>query len=1019
MTSIFDQLKPAPGSIFDRLTPAPTTPTSPGSLFDKLAPNPAIFDRLAPAGTWDPNAWTKAKPTVMSGGVVSDVFDVLQAGSYGVAGVGRTVAQRIKAKPQPQGGMEGAIEDLYRKQTGTTAPPPAPMPKATLAQSFKEGISHRTSWREVLAEGGMSEKSAVVVGTALDITLDPGWVVTPLQVVGLLGKPLKTVYSALKGMRATKPLTDAADAFLKTAAEGLAGIGFRTTEETRKLHELRQTTKLGLQPLRNEWADFVEESRKLPAAEREVVGDLIDIGAPKKDPTRATAAAGARVGMRVRPQDRENLGHIIALDSLADQATVRFVNKKEGSIATRVFNLADLRDTAGRPLGSPSKLGAGIPPVVVNESGRVRSSPAHVSTARQAILESAAGKGMDARRIQNITDKAIELDDKLGRLLVTTGEMSEETFQAWQGGHLRRAYLMYENPQEYVDALALVDPKKAMVLQSAIDRLEFVIPGYKPARGAKVVFPRQDLDEAARMALGEVKDVSYRMGRQGAITLQAVEKKQLFGAVAEHFGKNVSSVAEATAMGMRQFADDSKAWGALAGKAVPKAIFDDLNYMASNPTAFQRVSTSLVGAWKLGKVVFNPATWVRNMASNFLLADAIAGLPITRMDVWADGLRDIFTRSDLWKEARNGTLIFDSTFTQHELGSILTSFQRASSPTEGYRAVAKTIADGVKAGAMKAADGYQFLEQWGKMSVYRWAKMQGMSVAEAGKLAQKALFDYGDVPRWVKDLRSGRGLGGVFGAVPFVTFSMKAVPALAEAAMKNPARIARWGKTMAGVERLSGTSEEIAKDRKSLPEYIRSSNWLRLPVKDKAGNFLWLDMTYILPMSDLNEASGIIGTGGQPGLMTFPLIDAIQDLVRNQSRFTGRPIAGPGLTSDERRNAFVTYIVDFLAPPILSRNLRNMEAAWKGIPTWDGREQSLNAAVAAAFAGIKTRSFNMPRECVNRIQEIQRKIGDTKTHLRSIVADPRKTEAEKAKVYEDALKQIRAYVEAMEDLTGP
>ncbi len=222
---------------------------------------------------------------------------------------------------------------------------------------------------------------------------------------------------------------------------------------------------------------------------------------------------------------------------------------------------------------------------------------------------------------------------------------------------------------------------------------------------------------------------------------------------------------------------------------------------------------------------------------------------------------------------------------------------------------------------------------------------------------------------------------------------------------------------MQGIESLAGPASETAAERKKLPEYAAKGQWVKLPIKDANGDSMWLDMTYIIPMSDLNELSGIGGLGGQPGFASLPMLDAFQDLARNQSRFTGGPIYQPGATKAEKQKAVVTYVTDFLAPPIISKNLRNIAAAWKKVPTWDGREQSLTSAVAAAFAGLKTRSFDLDREYVSRIQDVQKKISETQSHLRSVLKDPRYSDKAKEQIWQDSLEQIEQYVDALQTLT--
>ncbi|MEW6016504.1 MAG: hypothetical protein AB1760_00355 [Pseudomonadota bacterium] len=981
----------------------------------------------------------KEPQTYLSGGFLSDVFDVLGTGAYGIAGMAR-------------GALQGQ----------------------PLGRSFIEGVKHRTSWRDVLAENVQVPQTSTqrfirgAVGTGLDILLDPAWLLTPAKVAKTLAVPAKAGFEALKTAEATRPLAEGAEGLVRAGAQRLAKMGFRTTEEMRNLKAIQKAVRTKLQPVHNEIADFVRETSKLSLPEREVVGELIDAGAPvmKEVPktaeaAKATAAAQTAAATRrvvtqaAKPAAEEGLpfvGKAAAEGATAAKppASVRRVVRPQpgltgigevpgmaaprevGSIEAGVSKALrkpgatvkvpglDIGKTGARVAGAveefvPEARPAATKAAIETEMRRIRQEPQAVAAARAAILAKAAERGLDTGKLQKVMFKAINLDDKLGRLLVENGLMSRETFDLWQGGHLRRLYMMFENPEEYVRAIQDTSPLLAAEIQSSIERNAPFRQGSKPAKGAKAVYTRKEIDAAQRAGMGEVKDIAYRMGRQGVITLGAVQKKQVLDEVAKAFAVDVKPGMNPLQMGLRVFPDDAKAWGALAGKAVPEAIYHDLNFYARKPEGWQQLSSKLVGAWKFGKVILNPATWVRNIMSNFLLADAIAGLPIYRLDVYAEALNDLATKSEMWNEARNATTLLQNTFTQRELQPVMDALARAKSPGQGIRSAASRLLEASKNAAGGLAQGYQLAEQWGKMAVYRFARSQGKSIEEAAKLAEKALFDYGDVPRWVEMLRSGR-LGPV--TVPFLTFSYKAIPAMAEAAMKNPARITRWAKTMAGVESLAGRPSQNAKERGVLPEYVRQGQWVKLPIRDRNGDNLWLDMTYILPMNDLNETSGILGAGAQPGFMSLPFIDALGDITRNKSRFTGRPIWKDGATRAEIQKAVVTYVTDFLAPPVLGKNLRTIVAAWRNIPDWDGRQRSLASALAGAFAGLKTRSFDLGSEYTSRVQEVQKKIADTRTHLRSVLSDPRLSEREKEKVWQDALRQIDAYVDALDVLTG-
>ena len=79
---------------------------------------------------------------------------------------------------------------------------------------------------------------------------------------------------------------------------------------------------------------------------------------------------------------------------------------------------------------------------------------------------------------------------------------------------------------------------------------------------------------------------------------------------------------------------------------------------------------------------------------------------------------------------------------------------------------------------------YQAAEVSMKSVVYSAARDRGESIESAGELAEKALFNYSEVPpgiRWARNYYS-----------PFVTFTYKAIPALATAVARKPWKLAPY-----------------------------------------------------------------------------------------------------------------------------------------------------------------------------------------------------------------------------------
>ena len=156
----------------------------------------------------------------------------------------------------------------------------------------------------------------------------------------------------------------------------------------------------------------------------------------------------------------------------------------------------------------------------------------------------------------------------------------------------------------------------------------------------------------------------------------------------------------------------------------------------------------------------------------------------------------------------------------------------------------------------KAGDLYQFTEAVGKTAVVIDA-MERINPKTPGKnynaddaflLAQKALFDYSDVPPGGKLFRSAP-IG-----MPFFTFYYKAFPALIEVAFTNPMRFLPYVALSAGLSALSGFAfgfedDDAKKLKKSLEPWIARRTGVHvLPWKDSDGRFQFLDIGYFFSL---------------------------------------------------------------------------------------------------------------------------------------------------------------------------
>lgn len=809
----------------------------------------------------------KPEQKFMSGNLLMDLVDALSAAQYAAAGM-------LQGK--------GAIE----------------------------GIKQRANWGEWLGQqdpsltrplfriGQFAPSVADVVGTAMDVVIDPLWLLPPAKIAKVLGEGAKAV--------------------------GLA------------------------EPV----AKFIATSPKVAAVDRLAAKHLLT---------------------GIKPETRQVLKE---LDKIRGQEAVEFAN---------VFNPAL---EVARKI---SRLPGDVQNIIT------RYMEAGTPALRQRILQGVP-KGVDALLVQKLGDAGIEADTKVGEALVAAGRITPETFEKWRGKHLRRVYQRFEDTAAFAKSLEKTDPMRAARIRSELYNF-----GAMPGKAKRLVkspriplgatTARKELALEERQALGEITEAGYRLARGAQVGAQAASRANMLRRVAETFGS------ARYRPGYLQM-PEGKQWGALRRMWVPEAVHHQLIEFDRVPGGLEKLFRKVTGWWKIGKVPMNPTAHFRNLLSNLLLADN-AGLSPARVDIYAEALHDLITNGEWLQQAKQAGAVFHDTFMERELPGFLSALQKPSKGTVFDKAARALRDAGMSLGAA-----YNLEEQWFKLAVYIFKRKQGASAEAAAKAAEDWLFNYRKVPVWVERARSG-AYGPL--SVPFITFSYKAIPAYVKALYTNPARVARWGKYAAGVERtVDAPPEQLEAEGKVQPDWMKKGFWLRLPVTDRYGRALYLDVNYILPFADIFNMSGLWGPGTAPGFVAPPLIELIADLQRNHNRFTGHPIWPEGATPTQKRDKVTRFIWDFLTPPLApgAYNWRKLEESIMKIPDEKGRIVQLDNAIATVFFGIKPRPIAVDEEAVNRINTLQYQIKRIRGNIREVARDTKLSQEYKDQLWKEALDLI-------------
>jgi len=303
-----------------------------------------------------------------------------------------------------------------------------------------------------------------------------------------------------------------------------------------------------------------------------------------------------------------------------------------------------------------------------------------LDNATQVAVTAARKAGKLDSLAPDIVEKARPAFDeftRLGREAVKLGLLDRKTYDSAIDTYLPRMYRKFEAPEGIMSKVkTLFDAKP-----KRLDLTRFM--------------KRSDIPDDIRTAMGEILEAGYPTAK-GLVQLNStLENAKFFRTVAQKWG-----AAEA-GEGMVKLAD-TKRLGDLAGKFVPRAIADDVNEIVRIKTPAQQALNKVVAGFKFGKVILNPATHARNMASNMVLNN-FEGLSPARIDIYAEAAKELTTKGKWYKEAAEHGLGLD-VFASKEIKDIL-----LNSP-EGASTLGK-LGKHAKGAATKIADMYQKEEE--------------------------------------------------------------------------------------------------------------------------------------------------------------------------------------------------------------------------------------------------------------------------------------------------------------------
>ena len=473
----------------------------------------------------------------------------------------------------------------------------------------------------------------------------------------------------------------------------------------------------------------------------------------------------------------------------------------------------------------------------------------------------------------------------------------------------------------------------------------------------------------------------------------------------------------------------TKQYGMMRGVAVRKEIYDDVIgtfTMGDTDNAFSKAIAALekgTSIWKLMKVPLNPPTVVRNVGSNMILMNLVGGVPIHKViPRMRQAISEINNGGTYWKIAQDYG-IQNTQFSRQEMLQISEQYLDLMQDVDPLGPVAKFFRMpkflAAKIGKT-AGDVYQFTESVGKTAVIIDAmERQGLSEFDAYQLAQKALFDYSDVPMAGKLFRKAP-IG-----MPFFTFYYKAFPALVETAINHPFRYAPYVALSAGLTQLTAYAfgfedDEEERLQKSLEPWLaRRTGVYVLPFKDTDNRYQFLDIGYFFPWTMYTDAARDVANGDffeaqrTTGFLSGPFSDIFLAIKTNKDPFTQRTIWDKRDPVEDRIQNMFWYMYSLGMPSWLTPNgaISKTVKSLQDIPRPNGSPGDTIPQSILRFVGVNVYGIDTKDTRTRNIKAMEREIQDIKQRYRFRRRDARS----KGETKEQKERQRQAYMQLLKE----
>jgi len=497
---------------------------------------------------------------------------------------------------------------------------------------------------------------------------------------------------------------------------------------------------------------------------------------------------------------------------------------------------------------------------------------------------------------------------------------------------------------------------------------------YVKLQSTEKISLRKDYTKKQRQEMGEIEDAAFNIAETGRLMTNDLTVFKIYENLAKDDVLSLSKLnfEEKISRGAIQ-ADDwvqvpsdvlnqtlrvngkpIKKYGQLTGKYIPKEVFDDLTRIQKLKEGNDGILSGYLAVnrlWKKTKTAWNPVVHVNNTVSNIILYDLAdanykfmgRGFAELQKGLRKDKDATLFKLADEYGVFNSDMLTQELRKQSSEIGDDI--LRKLSDETAPEVINAQQYATGVfgklskKGYSMtvgKLEKFYQLEDQAFRMGLFMDRLSKGMSPAEAAADAKKWFIDYDINAPFINAARRF--------PTPFLSYTYRVVPLLAEAAIKRPWKFAKWSLGAYLLNEAGNTfgpgneQEERGLMREELQQKLFGmpflpSTTIKLPFaserKSSTGEAipLYIDVKRFIPGGDVftvgEKGLGIpIGFGRSVKLPTTltpsfgPLGEIMIPIMTGVDPFTLQKIEGLGLGNDDAVK--LQHILSRLTPNIPS-----------------------------------------------------------------------------------------------------